>query len=123
MYCNKCTQVRNYEQMINSRTGKINKLCNTCLRNQIEKMDIIPVESVEDISFTKFTMTQRIAFIIENDEDFDLKELFKELNFNILQSTGLYFRTTNIDKDHLYAKCRYGNNLQKKVVEKRKRNN
>ena len=59
-------------------------------------------------------MTQRIAFIIENDKAFDLKELFKELNFNILQSTGLYFRTTNIDNDHLYAKCRYGNNLQKK---------
>ena len=122
MYCNKCRKVTTYKQMINSRTGKVNLLCNICLKNPIGEMKIIIVDTLEEISFAELSMTQKIAIIIEN-EDCEIKELFEEMNYNILQSTGLYFRTTVFQKDHLYSKCRYGDKLQKRVVEERKRNN
>jgi hypothetical protein len=71
----------------------------------------------------EFGMKQKLCVIIEND-DGDLKEIFQELNFNILDVTGLFFRCTDYqNKDHLYAKCRYSDKIQKRLVETRKRKN
>jgi hypothetical protein len=123
MFCNKCAQTRNYEEMLNSRTGKVNKLCHICLNNPIQKIKTIIFNDMEEISFMEFGMKRKLCIIIEND-DGDLKELFQELNYNILDSTGLFFRCTDYqNNDHLYAKCRYSDKLQKRLVEKRKRNN
>lgn len=123
MFCHKCAQNRNYEQMLNSRTGKVNKLCHLCLNNPIEQIKTIIVNDIEDISFMGFGMKEKLCIIIEN-EDGDLKEIFQELNYNILEVTGLFFRCTDYqNNDHLYAKCRYSDKIQKRLVEKRKRNN
>lgn len=123
MFCNKCAQTRNYEQMLSARTGRVNKLCHICLNHPIQQIKPIIINDMEEISFKEFGMQEKLCIIIEND-DVNLKELFQELNYNILEVTGLFFRTTDSqNNDHLYAKCRYSDLIQKRVVEKRKRNN
>jgi hypothetical protein len=93
MFCNKCAQTRNYEQMLSSRTGRVNKLCHICLNHPIQQIKPIIINDMEEISFKEFGMQEKLCIIIEND-DVNLKELFQELNYNILEVTGLFFRTT-----------------------------
>jgi hypothetical protein len=78
--------------------------------------------SIEELELEMLNMTQRICFIIENN-DVDIKEIFQEINFSICQATGVYFRITDTAKNHIYSKCRYSNILQKRPIETRRRNN
>lgn len=123
MLCVKCGNVFKINDFINFSTGNINKTCCTCLQKRQEEIPVVLVSDFADIHFD--IQKGKNIYIITEVQDLDsvdLKEIFDDLNIEFLESSGIKFRTTKTATDHLYSKCIYSQDMQKRELTQRKRN-
>jgi hypothetical protein len=110
------------------KTGNLNKRCRFCLKSDLpletESILFIKIDDLDDLNFEIFF--PKSIIIVQKLYDLDhinLVELFQDFNDEICRKTGYSFRITKSVEDHLYAKCRYSDEIQTKKIEKRQRNN
>ena len=119
--CLRCMKLYTIADFISYKTGKINKGCRFCLKTDLQDHKIILIDDLDDLNFVE--VFPKSIIIVRNFNDLDqieLIELFQDFNVEVQKHTGNSFRITKSVEDHIYAKCKYSNQLQKKKLRKDK---